>query len=157
MIERDLIEQPHNPYIVQDCCKNISITPKLLQEYFYYSKLTTTEDGTAQFWQYPSQQMFWNAMLRKGYGPTMDKLGRRYELPFDRHDSIIDRCGKDVRYVINYYDGGIVDKNCKFALLDIRPAMDLFDNIWDRMRVATCVGNLLPWIWQQLEFANTTH
>uniref|UniRef100_A0A1A9US70 Holocytochrome c-type synthase n=1 Tax=Glossina austeni TaxID=7395 RepID=A0A1A9US70_GLOAU len=26
-----------------------------------------TEDGTAQFWQYPSQQMFWNAMLRKGW------------------------------------------------------------------------------------------
>lgn len=26
-----------------------------------------TEDGSAQFWQYPSQQMFWNAMLRKGW------------------------------------------------------------------------------------------
>lgn len=26
-----------------------------------------TEDGTVQFWQYPSQQMFWNAMLRKGW------------------------------------------------------------------------------------------
>uniref|UniRef100_A0A1A9UZ48 Holocytochrome c-type synthase n=1 Tax=Glossina austeni TaxID=7395 RepID=A0A1A9UZ48_GLOAU len=26
-----------------------------------------TEDGTAQFWRYPSQPMFWNAMLRKGW------------------------------------------------------------------------------------------
>uniref|UniRef100_A0A1A9UP10 Holocytochrome c-type synthase n=1 Tax=Glossina austeni TaxID=7395 RepID=A0A1A9UP10_GLOAU len=26
-----------------------------------------TEYGTAQFWQYPSQPMFWNAMLRKGW------------------------------------------------------------------------------------------
>lgn len=26
-----------------------------------------TEDGSQQFWQYPSQQMFWNAMLRKGW------------------------------------------------------------------------------------------
>lgn len=26
-----------------------------------------TEDGSVQYWQYPSQQMFWNAMLRKGW------------------------------------------------------------------------------------------
>lgn len=25
-----------------------------------------TEDGSNDFWVYPSQQMFWNAMLRKG-------------------------------------------------------------------------------------------
>ncbi|KAL9894259.1 cytochrome c-type heme lyase [Glossina fuscipes] len=152
-----------------------------------------TEDGTIQFWQYPSQQMFWNAMLRKGWrwknedvsqkdmgdiirihnanneqawkevlkwealhlkecgNPRLKSFGGKakdfsprarirswmgYELPFDRHDWIIDRCGKDVRYVIDYYDGGIVDKDYKFALLDVRPAMDSFDNIWDRMRVA---------------------
>lgn len=59
----------------------------------------------------------------------------RYELPFDRHDWIIDRCGKDVRYVIDYYDGGAVDPAYKFALLDVRPAMDSFENIWDRMKV----------------------
>jgi cytochrome c heme-lyase len=58
-----------------------------------------------------------------------------YELPFDRHDWIVDRCGKDVRYVIDYYDGGMVDDTYKFALLDVRPAMDSFDNVWDRMKV----------------------
>lgn len=47
-----------------------------------------------------------------------------YELPFDRHDWIVDRCGKDVRYVIDYYDGGALDKKYQFALLDVRPAMD---------------------------------
>lgn len=57
-------------------------------------------------------------------------------MPFDRHDWIVDRCGKDVRYVIDYYDGGVVDNDYKFALLDVRPAMDSMDNIWDRMRVA---------------------
>ncbi|EDV94405.1 holocytochrome c-type synthase [Drosophila grimshawi] len=152
-----------------------------------------TEDGSAQFWQYPSQQMFWNAMLRKGWrwknedisqkdmgdiirihnanneqawqevlkwealhakecgNPRLKSFGGKakdfsprarfrswlgYELPFDRHDWIVDRCGKDVRYVIDYYDGGVIDKDYRFALLDVRPAMDSVDNVWDRMRVA---------------------
>lgn len=61
----------------------------------------------------------------------------RYELPFDRHDWIIDRCGKEVRYVIDYYDGGSVHPGSyQFAILDVRPAMDSWENIWDRMRVA---------------------
>uniref|UniRef100_A0A1A9V3H4 Holocytochrome c-type synthase n=1 Tax=Glossina austeni TaxID=7395 RepID=A0A1A9V3H4_GLOAU len=73
----------------------------------------------------------------------------RYELPSDRHDWIIDRCGKDIRYVIDYYDGGIVDKDYRFALLDVRPAINSFDNIWDRMS-PICVGNSLPWMWQKV-------
>ncbi|GAB0087575.1 Cytochrome c heme lyase [Sergentomyia squamirostris] len=151
-----------------------------------------TEDGSKDFWVYPSQQMFWNAMLRKGWRwkkedikqkdmehiirihnanneqawrevlkwealhfrecqyPRLKSFGGKatdfsprarirswmgYELPFDRHDWIVDRCGKDVRYIIDYYDGGVVDNDYKFALLDVRPAMDSFDNIWDRMTV----------------------
>ncbi|GLH14917.1 Cytochrome c heme lyase [Gryllus bimaculatus] len=147
-----------------------------------------------EFWVYPSQQMFWNAMLRKGWRwkeadiapedmshiirihnanneqawlevlkwealharecghPKLKSFGGRakdysprarirywmgYELPFDRHDWIIDRCGKEVRYVIDYYDGGAVDtKNYNFAILDVRPAMDSWENVWDRMKVA---------------------
>ncbi|KAG5671981.1 hypothetical protein PVAND_002145 [Polypedilum vanderplanki] len=145
------------------------------------------------FWEYPSQQMFWNAMLRKGWrwndediqakdmddiikihnanneqawqevlkwealharecgNPKLKSFGGKakdfsprarirqmmgYELPFDRHDWIVDRCGKEVRYVIDYYDGGMVDEKYKFAILDVRPAMDSFENIWDRMKVA---------------------
>uniref|UniRef100_A0A0K8S7E2 Holocytochrome c-type synthase n=2 Tax=Lygus hesperus TaxID=30085 RepID=A0A0K8S7E2_LYGHE len=145
-----------------------------------------------KFWVYPSQQMFWNAMLRKGWRwkdddlspkdmddiikihnanneqawmevlkwealhaneccePKLKSFGGKasdysprarirqlmgYELPFDRHDWIVDRCGKDVRYIIDYYDGGSVDPNHRFAILDVRPAMDSFDNVWDRMKV----------------------
>lgn len=144
------------------------------------------------FWEYPSQQMFWNAMLRKGWrwqkddlqpkdmddiikihnanneqawqevlkwealharecgNPKLKSFGGKaqdysprakirswmgYELPFDRHDWIVDRCGQDVRYVIDYYDGGVVDDKYKFALLDVRPALDSVDNVWDRMKV----------------------
>lgn len=145
-------------------------------------------------WVYPSPQMFWNAMLRKGWRWKDDDLGRQdmdhiirihnvnnelawqevlrweslhknecgnpklkrfggkasdysprarmrnwmgYELPFDRHDWIVDRCGKEVRYIIDYYDGGAVDpKDYQFAILDVRPAMNSLENVWDRMVVA---------------------
>lgn len=144
-------------------------------------------------WVYPSQQMFWNAMLRKGWrwkdddikaedmdhiikihninnedawrevlkweamhfkeccDPKLKKFGGKakefsprarfrnmfgYELPFDRHDWIVDRCGRDVRYIIDYYDGGVVNPDThKFAILDVRPAIDSPQAVWDRMKV----------------------
>jgi len=148
--------------------------------------------GTDENWVYPSPQMFWNAMLRKGWrwkdddlnpndmdhiihihnannemawqevlrwealhakecsNPRLKKFGGKakdfsprarirnwmgYELPFDRHDWIVDRCGKDVRYIIDYYDGGRVEDSGRFAILDVRPAMDSWSNMWDRMVV----------------------
>lgn len=150
-------------------------------------------DKDGECWVYPSPQMFWNAMLRKGWRwkdedlnqddmnniirihnanneeawrevlkwealharecgePKLKSFGGKakdfsprarfrsllgYELPFDRHDWIIDRCGRDVRYVIDYYDGGNVDPvSHRFALLDVRPAMDSPGACWDRMKV----------------------
>jgi len=59
-----------------------------------------------------------------------------YELPFDRHDWIIDRNGKEVRYIIDYYDGDLDQNTHKFAQLDVRPALDSFEAVWDRMKVA---------------------
>nr|XP_006815140.1 PREDICTED: cytochrome c-type heme lyase-like [Saccoglossus kowalevskii] len=60
-----------------------------------------------------------------------------YERPFDRHDWIVDRCGKSVRYVIDYYDGGSIDTNTgEFTILDVRPALDSPTALWDRMKVA---------------------
>ena len=61
----------------------------------------------------------------------------RYELPFDRHDWIIDRCGREVRYIIDYYDIGDEEayKKGEFVLLDVRPAMDSFQAVLDRARV----------------------
>ncbi|KAJ8278001.1 hypothetical protein GJAV_G00082660 [Gymnothorax javanicus] len=151
--------------------------------------------GTDKNWVYPSEQMFWNAMLRKGWrwkdddlapedmsniikihnqnneqawqeilkwealhakecpcGPSLVRFGGKskqysprarfrhwmgYELPFDRHDWIVNRCGQEVRYVIDYYDGGEVDKETyQFTILDVRPAFDSLGAVWDRMRVA---------------------
>ena len=43
-----------------------------------------------------------------------------YEMPFDRHDWIIDRCGKEVRYIIDYYDGDLDTNSHRFAQLDVR-------------------------------------
>uniref|UniRef100_A0A2K6MK90 Holocytochrome c-type synthase n=1 Tax=Rhinopithecus bieti TaxID=61621 RepID=A0A2K6MK90_RHIBE len=140
------------------------------------------------------RQMFWNAMLKKGWkwkdedisqkdmyniirihnqnneqawkeilkwealhaaecpcGPSLIRFGGKakeysprarirswmgYELPFDRHDWIINRCGTEVRYVIDYYDGGEVNKDYQFTILDVRPALDSLSAVWDRMKVA---------------------
>lgn len=155
---------------------------------------TIPRSGTENNWVYPSEQMFWNAMLRKGWkwkeediakndmeniikihnhnneqawseilkwealhakecpcGPTLARFGGKakefsprarirslmgYELPFDRHDWIVNRCGKEVRYVIDYYDGGEVDERYQFTNLDVRPAFDSMGAVWDRMKVA---------------------
>ncbi|XP_014258327.1 cytochrome c-type heme lyase isoform X2 [Cimex lectularius] len=151
------------------------------------------QDEKDTHWVYPSAQMFWNAMLRKGWRWRDDQLSQKdmddiikihnannehawlevlkwealhadeclepklksfggkaadysprarmrqllgYELPFDRHDWIVDRNGKEVRYVIDYYDSGSVGPDHRFAIIDVRPAMDSWENVWDRMRVA---------------------
>ncbi len=48
----------------------------------------------------------------------------------------MDRCGRDIRYVIDYYDGGDVNpKDHRFAILDVRPALDSPEALWDRMKV----------------------
>ena len=46
------------------------------------------------------------------------------------------RCGKEVRYVIDYYDGDLKPGSHKFAKLDVRPALDSSEAAWDRMKVA---------------------
>lgn len=152
---------------------------------------TIPRAGSEQNWVYPSEQMFWNAMLRKGWrwnegdiqqkdmqniikihnqnnemawqeilrwealhskecpcGPSLVRFGGKakeltprarfrhwmgHELPFDRHDWIVNRCGKEVRYVIDYYDAGL---STKHTILDVRPALDSIGAVWDRMRVA---------------------
>ncbi|GAB1605430.1 cytochrome c-type heme lyase-like [Argonauta hians] len=155
---------------------------------------TIPKAGTDETWVYPSQQMFWNAMLRKGWQwraddikekdmeyivrihnanneqawqevlkwesfhyhycdtPKLKRFGGKateysprarirqllgYSLPFDRHDWIVDRCGRDIRYIIDYYDGGKVDmSNYQFTILDVRPAFDSWGACWDRMRAS---------------------
>jgi len=158
-------------------------------------KSSIPRGGTDGTWVYPSPQMFWNAMLRKGWRwekdnlsqmdmdhiikihntnneraweeilkweafhshecdqPKLLKFGGKatefsprarirnwfgYDLPFDRHDWIVDRCGKEVRYIIDYYDIGDKEgyKKGEFVHMDIRPAFDSFEAVLDRARVA---------------------
>lgn len=146
-------------------------------------------------WVYPSEQMFYNAMERKGWDPNAEDmkavvqihnavnertwgevlkweklhsednasgegprlvkfLGRPQDLspkarflhfigyakykPFDRHDWTVERGnGKQVRYVIDFY-GGKQDPNNPSMKpiafhLDVRPALDSFESIYDRI------------------------
>ena len=152
---------------------------------------TIPKAGTEGTWLYPSPQMFYNALLRKGKGDgvreeDMDvviavhnnvnerswKLLRQWEeqrggeskllkfqgrpdqltpkawfkqwfgygKPFDRHDWLVDRQGKTVRYVIDYYSvdenagldrvPGLFDEDAvKSISVDVRPAIDDFDSL----------------------------
>lgn len=57
--------------------------------------------------------------------------------PFDRHDWIVDRCGRQIRYIIDYYDGtGTEGPGSAAYFVDIRPALDSFGAAWDRIRYA---------------------
>lgn len=68
-----------------------------------------------------------------------------YRLPFDRHDWTVDRCGKKVTYVIDFYGGGPdpaeVEAGSKPVsfFLDVRPAFNL-DGVHDRLLMAFKTG-----------------
>lgn len=51
-------------------------------------------------------------------------LSPSYELQFDRHDWVFDRCGSEVHYGIDYYDAGSVDqRHHGNTSLDVRPTL----------------------------------
>ncbi|OMJ26401.1 Cytochrome c heme lyase [Smittium culicis] len=54
--------------------------------------------------------------------------------PFDRHDWYVDRCGTQVRYVIDYYEAPAEGDNPVFNL-DVRPALDSFDSLVSRFKM----------------------
>lgn len=136
-------------------------------------------------WVYPSEQMFFQAMKRKGWPaaendmksivqihngvnerawnqilryealhtgcfPKLKKfMGRPqdyspkarllnflgYKLPFDRHDWIVDRCGQEVRYVIDFYNAAPLPDMPVAMHLDARPAIDSIGALYDRLRL----------------------
>ncbi|KAI8323174.1 cytochrome c-type heme lyase [Martensiomyces pterosporus] len=53
--------------------------------------------------------------------------------PFDRHDWYVDRCGKQVRYVIDYYEG-VPENDMPVFNLVVRPAIDDFGSLTDRAK-----------------------
>ncbi|KLT44224.1 cytochrome c and c1 heme-lyase [Cutaneotrichosporon oleaginosum] len=139
-------------------------------------------------WVYPSEQQFFNAMMRKNHNPRAadmrtivpihnavnekaweevlmweaGKGGDRcggvrlssfvgrprerspkawaktmfgYTAPFDRHDWIVDRCGKQIRYVIDFYTGKPNPSNPQAPTfyLDVRPALDDWEHVKTRL------------------------
>jgi len=66
-------------------------------------------------------------------------VGGSSSLPFDRHDWFVDRCGKEVRYIIDYYSFEEPDPEGGPPLpgysIDTRPAPTL-EGMYDRLRVA---------------------
>ncbi|KAK8237132.1 cytochrome c1 heme lyase [Phyllosticta capitalensis] len=58
-----------------------------------------------------------------------------YQAPFDRHDWIVDRCGTQVEYVIDFYSGkdeGKPGKSLNFYL-DVRPKLNSWEAVKTRM------------------------
>ncbi|KAJ9133779.1 Cytochrome c heme lyase [Coniochaeta hoffmannii] len=64
-----------------------------------------------------------------------------YAAPFDRHDWVVDRCGKRVEYVIDFYagraDGEAAQGKVNFYL-DVRPKVNSWEGV--KMRVLRGVG-----------------
>lgn len=58
-----------------------------------------------------------------------------YEKPFDRHDWIIDRCGTQVEYVIDFYTGN--GKGASF-FIDARPKLNSWEGV--KLRLMRSVG-----------------
>ncbi|EDO07243.2 Cytochrome c/c1 heme lyase family protein [Babesia bovis T2Bo] len=57
-----------------------------------------------------------------------------YKLPYDRHDWTVDRCGKQVRYIIDFYEGKAPNNEPVAVYMDVRPALTL-EGIIDRARL----------------------
>lgn len=60
--------------------------------------------------------------------------------PFDRHDWVVDRCGTQVEYVIDFYTGKAnpLMPDMPSFYLDVRPKLNSFEGV--RMRVAKFFG-----------------
>ena len=64
-----------------------------------------------------------------------------YVAPFDRHDWYVDRCGKEVRYIIDFYAGQEEEQGVPSGMkaaaihIDARPALDSPGAAYDRLRM----------------------
>lgn len=61
------------------------------------------------------------------------------EPPFDRHDWVVrrPRTGEEVRYVIDYYSAPPEPDGSPVFSLDVRPALDSFGSVSQRIGAAT--------------------
>ncbi|KAI0452952.1 cytochrome c/c1 heme-lyase [Xylaria acuta] len=64
-----------------------------------------------------------------------------YQAPFDRHDWVVDRCGKEIEYVIDFYAGRNASNGADGKLsfyLDVRPKMNSWEGV--KMRAFRAAG-----------------
>ncbi|KAI1275946.1 cytochrome c/c1 heme-lyase [Xylaria sp. FL0933] len=64
-----------------------------------------------------------------------------YQAPFDRHDWVVDRCGKEIEYVIDFYAGRNASNSADGKLsfyLDVRPKLNSWEGV--KMRAFRAVG-----------------
>ncbi|KAI0423984.1 cytochrome c/c1 heme-lyase [Xylaria sp. FL1042] len=64
-----------------------------------------------------------------------------YQAPFDRHDWVVDRCGKEIEYVIDFYAGRNASNGADGKLsfyLDVRPKLNSWEGI--KMRAFRAAG-----------------
>uniref|UniRef100_A0A6A7GAV6 Holocytochrome c-type synthase n=1 Tax=Hirondellea gigas TaxID=1518452 RepID=A0A6A7GAV6_9CRUS len=97
-------------------------------EYENLHKSSCPEVKLARFWGMFEQHTIKARLIHS--------LGNDY--PFDRHDWVVDRCGKEVRYIIDYYstqkNGSTDDDDLEF-FIDARPAPNFFGLV-DRAHLA---------------------
>lgn len=55
--------------------------------------------------------------------------------PFDRHDWYVNRCGHQIRYVVDFYHDSKATDDLQIYI-DARPALDSPRAVWDRARLA---------------------
>ncbi|KAI2631800.1 cytochrome c/c1 heme-lyase [Xylaria nigripes] len=64
-----------------------------------------------------------------------------YQAPFDRHDWVVDRCGQEIEYVIDFYAGrsnsNVADGKLSFYL-DVRPKLNSWEGV--KMRAFRAIG-----------------
>jgi len=67
------------------------------------------------------------------------KMFLGYAAPFDRHDWVVDRCGLQMRYVIDFYTGRTDPSTNQVSFyLDVRPALDNWEAV--KMRAENLWG-----------------
>lgn len=102
---------------------------------------SVNEKGWLQIMEWESLRGCSNPKLKRFLGRPNDLSPKArflsfilgYKKPFDRHDWIVDRDGKEVRYVIDFYRGTKSSFTDVSMFLDVRPALDSFAAISDRI------------------------
>lgn len=63
-----------------------------------------------------------------------------YQAPFDRHDWLVDRCGKEIEYIIDFYAGrpNAAGSGKLSFYLDVRPKLNSWEGI--KMRAMRAAG-----------------